>query len=269
MRLRYIVPLLGALVCLLVIAAPVSGDHGDAGRKSCTDITAGSGTYDGSTVAFILETAGPTCKGSVYTLHVLQIFCNLSASLPFGDCFAAEPLTTQALGGNKTASLSFSVDASAASGDHVCVYATSGTKSRVLDRAPDSGCMVRGPGPYDCVFLCDACSDIVRGTESSAGGVSFPAYITASAATPTCPEVIYTLELFKREDSGDLTLVDSESLPGNGTSTIAFSLPINPAPGETLLVRAKSSAGGHVYDEVDPGCEWSQGGPGCGFIRFH
>lgn len=237
----------------ILLSAPAVADDADVRGPSCSDIVDGTGSFDGSTVNFTVETARASCRGITYTLFVTDVSCPQE----FGPCLdgTAPLVASQVARGNRTTEVTFIVDAVSSDGDdRVCLYVTSSAGLRVFDRAPDSGCMIREAEvdlgtPFDCLVICDSCADFVSG--DSLDRFTF----VANTASPTCPEVTYTVEFLDRLDG---TVVRSESVMGDGTSQIVFDL--TPLPGEdTLTVLAKSSYGGHVLDV----------GGICCALRFH
>ena len=153
---------------------------------------------------FSVETASASCRGFTYSLYVTDVSCPEE----FGPCLdgVAPLVASQVARGNRTTEVALSVEAASSDGDdRVCLYVTSSAGRHVFDRAPDSGCMIREAeadpsfgSPFDCLVICDSCADFVD------GGDLLQHLTTAS---PSCPEVTYTVELY---DVSDGTVVRAE-----------------------------------------------------------
>lgn len=125
--------LAAALGATLLTGAP-AGAAGDVNGPPCADITNGGGTWDGATLTFAVDLSAPACRAVTYTLY---------ASTTDPDSTSATFLsTTQYVANGNRVTFSLPVeddDSTAECTDPLYVYATTSTRGRVFDRAPDTG----------------------------------------------------------------------------------------------------------------------------------
>ena len=130
-----------ALALLALSAMPVAAGQGESGGPCANILAQGdrgslvgtTASYDGSTVGARIELAAPSCEKYTYTLYVED------------DVDGQTRTISTSVSGDGTSSLLL-VDLAYVAGDgDVCVYLTSSNTVqntiKVLDRAPDSGCI--------------------------------------------------------------------------------------------------------------------------------
>jgi hypothetical protein len=122
---------LAAVVALALGGLALAGGSKDYTGQACNDISGGDGAYTTfggteATVQWTITLTAPSCKQSVYTLHVLNGAADVS----------------QALSSTGSSTVQFNVDMgpAATAPSSVCIFATSQNGKSISDRAPDSNC---------------------------------------------------------------------------------------------------------------------------------
>jgi hypothetical protein len=123
MRRATLVALLALLVTPVVAAAPAGAEPG----PRCADYVFGSGSWNGSQLAFRTETARPSCRFVTYTLYVYDEATDttpLVVSRRTGD--GVDVFTDYILNVSDTDGI-------------IYVYGTTSVGRHIFDRGPDDG----------------------------------------------------------------------------------------------------------------------------------
>ena len=134
-----------ALALLALTAIPVAAGPGESGGPCANILAQGdkgstvgtTASYSGTAVGVRIELAAPSCEKYTYTLTV-------------EDVVNGQPVTiSTSVAGNGSSIIELALEYTAQDGD-VCISASSGfegkTTAKVLDRAPDSGCITLQAG---------------------------------------------------------------------------------------------------------------------------
>ncbi len=119
--------LVAGLAAGVALAAP-----NDVRGPKCADIIDGDPYYSGTTAGAYIYLAAASCKNITYTLYVL-------------DEESGNIYTTSMVGDGSSTAGQFILELSTAvtsdADGNVCIWAETSNKGRVLDRAPDEGCI--------------------------------------------------------------------------------------------------------------------------------
>ncbi len=146
--MKHLAAVASLVAALALVSAALATPTKDYRGPSCTNIVNGDGTYStfGGTEAVLrwdVQTETPTCKGTTYTLYVLDATGTTmlaQQSLQGGTSMSCPPYGSRITGDS---CLSYTIDLGPASSARtpICIYGTSANGTKLNDRAPDFNCV--------------------------------------------------------------------------------------------------------------------------------